>query len=173
MNQVKNPDFRQTEMKNAVMDLKQPSNPVLGQFYFDITAKVMKVYDGAAWQSFVSQAAASLASHPVGSYYYSDFATNPGTLFGGTWAAVEGVFLLGKSATHAAGTTGGAETVTLANGQIPLYNLWMSSNSFTPGLSIAVNGGATYGMTTYNTGGAQAHNNMPPFRTAYCWRRTA
>lgn len=26
-----------------------------------------------------------LAAHPVGSYYISDKATDPGTLFGGTW----------------------------------------------------------------------------------------
>ena len=173
MNQVKNPDFRQTEMKNAVMDMKEPSNPVIGQFYFDTTAKVMKVYDGEAWQSFVSQAAAALANHPVGSYYYSDDVTNPGTLFGGTWTQVKDTFILAAGDTYASGATGGAAEVTLSNTQIPLYNLWMSSNSFTPGLSISVNGGSSYGMTTFNTGGAQAHNNMPPYKVRYCWERTA
>ena len=30
-----------------------------------------------------------LAAHPVGSYYFSDDATNPSTLFGGTWKAID------------------------------------------------------------------------------------
>lgn len=30
-----------------------------------------------------------LAAHPVGSYYFSDDPTNPSTLFGGTWKAVD------------------------------------------------------------------------------------
>ena len=28
-----------------------------------------------------------------------------------------------------------------------------------------------YSTTSNNTGGSQAHNNMPPYITAYCWRR--
>lgn len=32
---------------------------------------------------------ALLEAHPVGSYYFSDDATNPGTLFGGTWEAID------------------------------------------------------------------------------------
>ena len=27
--------------------------------------------------------------------------------------------------------------------------------------------------STANTGGSAAHNNMPPYRVAYCWLRTA
>lgn len=182
MNQVKNPDFRQTEMKNAVMDLKQPSNPVLGQFYFDITAKVMKVYDGAAWQSFVSQAAASLASHPVGSYYYSDSATDPGTLFGGTWTRIKDVFLLAAGDTYALGATGGEATHNLSIAEMPSHNHGLVDKRYayydaagTEGLT-GTNKTIGMGLIAANStaqGGGAAHNNMPPYKAVYVWKRTA
>jgi microcystin-dependent protein len=59
------------------------------------------------------------AAYPVGSIYISAAATNPRTLFGGTWTRIQGKFLLGASSSHAAGSTGGAETVTLTAAQIP------------------------------------------------------
>ena len=41
--------------------------------------------------------AAKLAAWPVGSIYMSMQATSPATLFGGTWVAMEGQFLLGAT----------------------------------------------------------------------------
>lgn len=63
------------------------------------------------------QAAILLATHPVGSIYISEDSTNPGTLFGGTWAAYgAGRVLVGRDAGDTdfdtAGETGGAKTVT-------------------------------------------------------------
>lgn len=46
-------------------------------------------------------------THPIGSYFISDSSTDPSNLFGGTWSAVEGVFLIGASSTYSAGSTGG------------------------------------------------------------------
>lgn len=48
--------------------------------------------------------------YPVGSIYISTSVTNPSKLFGGTWKELQGRFLLGRNATYAAGTTGGAAT---------------------------------------------------------------
>lgn len=54
-----------------------------------------------------------LCCHPVGSIYVSSKATSPAELFGGTWKAIEDVFLYCAGPKHAAGETGGAETHTL------------------------------------------------------------
>lgn len=50
--------------------------------------------------------------YPIGSIYMSVNSTNPETLFGGTWEAIEDVFLLGAGATYIAETTGGSATHT-------------------------------------------------------------
>ena len=100
--------------------------------------------------------------------------------YGGTsWTAIEGVFLLGTSSAHAIGSTGGEETHTLTIAEMPSHSHDVSS-----GATVFANGGAndvsqTAGSRTYtylginNTGGGQAHNNMPPYKTVYIWERTA
>lgn len=45
--------------------------------------------------------------YPVGSIYMSTNSVNPSTLFGGTWTAITGRFLLGADSTYKAGSTGG------------------------------------------------------------------
>lgn len=59
--------------------------------------------------------------YPVGSIYMNVSDVNPGSLFGGTWERIQGRFLLGASSGHAAGSTGGAETVTLTGDQLPAH----------------------------------------------------
>ena len=60
-------------------------------------------------------------TYPVGSIYMSANNVNPGTVFGGTWQQIQGKFLLGASSGHTAGSTGGAETVTLSTSQLPAH----------------------------------------------------
>ena len=62
---------------------------------------------------------AALAAYPVGSIYMSANATNPGTLFGGTWSQIQGRFLLAADGSHAAGSTGGEATHTLTQAEMP------------------------------------------------------
>lgn len=119
-----------------------------------------------------------LAAHPVGSYYWSDVDTSPETLFGGTWEAVQNKFVFAAGEGHEAGSTGGEESHTLTVDEMPSHNHKLDAT----GLAVvqggksafAFNTGADYGSNsgTY-TGGSQSHNNMPPYITAYCWRRTA
>lgn len=49
-----------------------------------------------------------LDAYPVGAIYLSMSATSPQALFGGTWAKLEGRFLMCSDSSHAAGTTGGS-----------------------------------------------------------------
>ena len=64
--------------------------------------------------------------YPVGSIYLSVNSTNPSVLFGGTWEQIQDKFLLSAGSTYAAGTTGGAASVTsggtaLTQAQIPAH----------------------------------------------------
>lgn len=52
------------------------------------------------------------AIYPIGSIYMSVNATSPAILFGGTWEALDGKFLIGANGTYAAGSTGGSTTHT-------------------------------------------------------------
>ena len=67
--------------------------------------------------------------YPVGSIYMSVNSTNPGTLFGGTWAQIQNRFLLACGSSYSAGSTGGASTVTLTVDQIPAHNHTASTNN--------------------------------------------
>ena len=58
---------------------------------------------------------------PVGYIYMSVDSTDPGTIFGGTWERIQDAFLLAAGTNHSAGSTGGAETVTLTTSQIPAH----------------------------------------------------
>ena len=89
--------------------------------------------------------------YPVGSLYFSVNNTDPGTLFGGVWQRIEDTFLLCAGSTYAAGTTGGAASVTsggtaLTVAQLPAHThnglYWLHPDD--PAWTITLNGG-TYG----------------------------
>lgn len=73
-------------------------------------------------------------TYPVGSIYMSTNNTNPGTLFGGTWASINGRFLLsagssGESKTFVAGNTGGSRYSDLVSHSHSLGNVSIASHS--------------------------------------------
>ena len=125
--------------------------------------------------------------YPVGSIYLSVSVTDPQTLFGGTWARLEDVFLLAAGAKHAAGSTGGEESHILTEPEIAPHKHAMaygpesseSSTGFPYGIAAgsATNsaGGRGYAsnLGTFSAGGGQPHNNMPPYLAVYTWKRTA
>ena len=125
--------------------------------------------------------------YPVGSIYLSVSGTDPQTLFGGTWARLEDVFLLAAGAKHAAGSTGGEESHILTETEIAPHKHAMaygpessaSSTGFSYGIAAgsATNsaGGRGYAanLGTFGAGGGQPHNNMPPYLAVYTWKRTA
>lgn len=141
--------------------------------------------------------------YPVGSIYLSVSGTDPQTLFGGTWARLEDVFLLAAGAKHPAGSTGGEEAHTITEGEMPSHGnhlmqgrmyqelaenasndssyrsntLYLGKNAF------ASTGNFNRGWKDWNggemypagtlKGGGNPHNNMPPYLAVYTWKRTA
>ena len=140
----------------------------------------------ASVQDLVAQTL--LAAHPVGSYYWSSEATDPGTLFGGTWEQIKDRFLYAVGDDSAAGDVGGEATHTLTEAEMPKHyhdslrykepnqpKFGCNSGSLadTSWTIPWVNGKAQDYYVTGYTGGSQAHNNLPPYVRVYCWRRTA
>lgn len=133
-------------------------------------------------------------THPVGSLYWSKVATDPGTLFGGTWVQVKDVFILAAGDTYAADGTGGEAEVKLTAEQLPKlsgavnFRAWGSGSPYAGATGIitnigeiaeTANGFATgttedgYRQLKISFGGDEAHSNMPPYLTRYCWERIA
>ena len=117
------------------------------------------------------------AEWPIGSIYMSTKSTNPSTFLGGTWTAITGRFLVGAGTDYPAGTTGGEATHTLTVEEMPAH----AHPSTTPNMiQNTATGSSTYGYigdgsyeNSGTSGGGQAHNNMPPYRSVYMWERTA
>ena len=124
---------------------------------------------------------AALAAYPVGSIYMSTNATDPGTLFGGTWSRIQGRFLLAADDSHAAGSTGGEEQVTLMQPHIPEYLNVVYTDGSNDGHNAGIAGSVVTLQANWrgsasipiNNGGGQPHNNMPPYLSVYVWQRTA
>ena len=111
--------------------------------------------------------------YPVGAIYISAAATDPGTLFGGTWERIEDRFLLAAGDTYKAGATGGEAEVTLSRFQLP-GAVWASGNGENAIVtSTSGAAGEGYGMYTQADDWGKAHNNMPPYLAVYTWKRTA
>lgn len=131
--------------------------------------------------------------YPVGSIYMSVNNTSPATLFGGTWEQLQDRFLLGAGTIYTAGNTGGEATHTLTTNEMPSHfhntavkdflNQTGGSNSpayFTVlnNSSVSYNYGSGVSNSfdnalAENTGGGQAHNNLPPYLVVNIWKRTA
>lgn len=142
------------------------------------------VLDESGW--IYSRALSSLileAVYPIGSIYMSVNGTSPATLFGGTWEAIQGKFLLGAYGnTYKAGSTGGEATHTLTTSEMPSHNHAVyfpnagADNHSAPGNYPDGPSNSTYyaaGSYTSREGGGKAHNNMPPYLAVYIWKRTA
>lgn len=125
------------------------------------------------------------AVYPVGFIYLSTVSTDPGVLFGfGTWEQIQDRFLLAAGSTYAAGATGGEATHTLTINEMPSHNhVFQRPQWYTNDDTSGSNQYAIFGSTastthsveteTYDTGGNQPHNNMPPYLAVYVWQRIA
>lgn len=164
---------------------------------FDEVDKSLKsLKEGFAWQTIDELLLALrdqifLEAHPVGSLYWSMSPTSPETLFGGKWEQITDVFIF-AAGERTAGTTGGEATHPLTVNEMPSHTHMFNPSAQVDGIdfvvptnsggtgisSISINGTAhhpghwaTTTWGTYSTGGGKAHNNMPPYMVAYCWKR--
>lgn len=122
--------------------------------------------------------------YPVGSIYISTVSTSPATLFGGSWTQITNRFLYAVPSNSAAKELGGENSHTLTVNEMPTHShgieTWYGSDQWSLGYiwSRAAGNGSSnkrggQAPSTYNTGGGQAHNNMPQYFTCYAWYRTA
>lgn len=129
--------------------------------------------------------------YPVGSYYWSSNATSPSKLFGGTWEQIKDRFVLAAGDNYSVGSTGGEASHVLSVNEMPNHNhsITFYNDDFSnggdaeknvnrmkqsPGLTYDVPWGqGAWQYSSNTTGGNAAHNNMPPYITAYCWHRVA
>lgn len=118
--------------------------------------------------------------YPVGSYFITESSSfntveKVQAHFGGTWAKVTGAFLFGSDN---AGITGGEATHTLTIDEIPRHTHSYRVGWGSGGYDELFRGGAPAASGVTNegvivpTGGGKEHNNMPPYRTVYMYRRT-
>lgn len=118
---------------------------------------------------------------PVGTIIHRYDHNDPNTMYPGTtWVRMVNTFLWGCDANGDVGITGGAKTHTLTLGEMPMHSHSIAvantaSGSLTASNAIRYNSSATsYNGTAFtnNSGGGQAHNNMPPYTQVSIWRRT-
>ena len=121
--------------------------------------------------------------YPVGAIYTSFVSTSPATLFGGTWTQITDRFLY---CANSSGTTGGEATHLLTTEEMPVHNhnVWWrgywnvgGGQQRQPTSKDYISDDPVQTFKCDNAGGkngvTQPHNNMPPYITVFCWRRTA
>ena len=128
--------------------------------------------------------------HPVGSLYFSENATSPAELYGGTWERIEGKFIMGASDSYPAGSTGGEAKHTLTKSELSrireqltgltAYNANVVGTDKVLSLveentrsNVQPSNSAKYATLTMSLGDSQPHNNIPPYYSVYIWRRVA
>lgn len=128
-----------------------------------------------------------LLAHPVGSYYWSSEATNPGELFGGTWTQIKDKFIIAVGDEHMVGIsygsniknlshthTSAAHTHTTGNHTLTINEMPAHGHMYTRTRMIwsetpiddstAIGCDNTWAsgktdVSTYNTGNSEAHNH--------------
>lgn len=150
----------------------------LADYNFDVQfRKNFKLKTPGGIKSFLD------AVYPVGSIYMSVKATNPGTLFGGTWVAIaQGRCLVGVNTSDndfkTPEKTGGEKTHKLTVAEMPSHSHSNNSLVYWGDSGTGLAGAATTNWkisikNDSNVGGSKPHNNMPPYFVCYIWKRTA
>lgn len=122
--------------------------------------------------------------YAIGDYLYTSNATSPATRWPGTtWSQVAaGTSLIAAGTGYALNSTGGEATHTLTVNEIPAHghiitnpgSLGVYQTSGTEGYGVTPGYSGQKGNSRFyaqNTGGGQAHNNMPPYKAVNIWLR--
>ena len=121
--------------------------------------------------------------YPIGSIYMSMNNISPATFLGGTWEPLKDRFLIGAGNSYSVNSTGGETTHKLTISEMPSHNHNVKYDNMNMTSTKLYGPGEVYNgfyqttsispiVTTTSTGGSQAHNNMPPYRAVYMWKRT-
>ena len=121
----------------------------------------------------------------VGDILTTENATPPAQRWPGTqWEQIQERFLLGAGVNYVLGSEGGEALHTLTVEEMPSHNhgapfgSYLMTDAGSATELEGVNGGVSFSNIgrsglTGNSGASQPHNNMPPYRAVYIWRRTA
>lgn len=142
------------------------------------------VYEGkTCWKRIATSAANwgkwesdALLAYPVGSIYLAFNHVSPATLFGGTWERIYGAFPWFTDANGEIGLTGGERSHTLTANEMPIHThgaVYSGDVEGTKTHDWLTSDGSSVAYGTIESGGGEAHNNMPPYIQISAWRRTA
>lgn len=114
----------------------------------------------------------------IGDYLFTSV-VNPADIYGGYWEEVpQGTFLMAAGAGGTVDQTGGEATHTLTIEEMPSHSHdivdvgldWNTGNhSYVVRYEQVQE--KSRSLQVSNTGGGQAHNNLPPYRTAHIFKR--
>lgn len=118
--------------------------------------------------------------YPVGSYYITessdlDTVDKMNAYFGGTWERIQNMFLLGAGGLYDVGKTGGEASHSLTITEIPRHaHEYYRMKSGGSTWWVQGKDGTIFSQEVIDTspiGEGRAHNNMPPYRAVYMYRR--
>lgn len=114
---------------------------------------------------------------PVGFILHLYSHADPNTMYPGTtWVRISNAFLWGCDASGTIGQTGGEKTHTLTVDELPAHSHGSVYSQHADGTKNAAwytTAGSSIAYGPVETGGGEAHNNMPPYVQVSIWRRTA
>ena len=166
------------------------TNPVIPQEFYASNANIKINSDVKVGKMSLKEIDDTVSTlfdliYPVGSIYYTNNANfSPNVSFNGTWEQIKDTFLLAAGDTYIGGTSGGEATHKLTVNEMPSHGHGLKKNvpygipyNNTSGAGSG-SGGTMYGesyapFTVENTGGGQAHENMPPYIVVYVWKRVS
>lgn len=130
----------------------------------------------------IVQNMAAICPYRVGDYLQTENPTHPSTSWPGTsWERLQGRMLMGASDTYPVGSEGGEAQHTLTVAEMPAHAHQIAYQDDSSQQSISRNsltsrytsGWRAVSGPILDAGSGQPHNNLPPYRSVYLWRRTA
>lgn len=113
---------------------------------------------------------------PVGMIIQLYSHADPNDMYPGTtWERLSNTFLWGCDADGGIGTTGGEKTHALTVNELPVHShgaVYSANAAGTKSQAWYSASGDKLAYGVVETGGGQAHNNMPPYTQVSIWRRT-